>query len=96
MKEENIEEIKQKIKEIIVDDLDVNINIEDISDEVSLYDDGLGLDSIAIVNFIVIIEKKFNISFNENEINASLFNNITELSNFISSKIKAETGRMCS
>lgn len=39
----------EKIKKIIVDNLDLNISIEDIRDSNSLYEDGLGLDSIAIV-----------------------------------------------
>jgi acyl carrier protein len=90
MKETNIEDIRQKIKSIIADDLDVNIDIKDIREDVSLYDDGLGLDSIAMVNFIVILEKKFNINFEENEISSKLFSNISDLAGFISSKIKAD------
>ena len=58
MKESSYEDVKSELKGIIVHDLDVNIKMEDIDDEVSLYDDGLGLDSISVINFIVLIEKK--------------------------------------
>lgn len=82
----NQEEIKSRIKTIIVEDLDASISMEEIQDSVSLYDDGLGLDSIAIINLIVLIEKKFGISINENEISARLFSNINTLAEFIGSK----------
>lgn len=88
MNEATNEEIKDRIRQIIAHDLDVNISIDDIRDDVSLYDDGLGLDSIAIVNFIVIIEKKFNISFDESEINSKLFSSITDLAGFVHTKVK--------
>lgn len=86
------EEVKDKVKAIITNDLDVNIDAADIDDEVSLYDDGLGLDSIAIINLIVLVEKKFDISFDENEISAKLFSNINSLASFIGAKLapKAE------
>ena len=90
MKETTKSDISLKIKHIIAEDLDVNIRLEDIADDASLYDDGLGLDSIAIVNFIVLVEKKFNISFGENDISTDLFSNIDVLAGFISGKIRAE------
>lgn len=87
MNEVTLAEIKEKIREIIANDLDVNIRIDEITDDASLYDGGIGLDSIAIVNFIVIIEKKFNISFDESEINAKLFNSINDLAGFVHTKV---------
>ncbi|UII27574.1 phosphopantetheine-binding protein [Fulvivirga maritima] len=83
------EEIKKKIRSIIANDLDANINEEDLSDDVSLYDGGIGLDSIAIINLIVELENKFDISFDETEINAQLFSNINSLADFISGKMNA-------
>ncbi|MDO6431636.1 phosphopantetheine-binding protein [Flavitalea sp. BT771] len=86
MKAFNPEEVKHQLKEIIVNDLDMSIDMQDIDDNASLYDDGLGLDSIAIINFIVLIEKKFGISFNENEISARLFSSINNLADFVGSR----------
>jgi acyl carrier protein len=87
MKAFNPEEVKHQLKEIIVNDLDMSIEMQDIDDNASLYDDGLGLDSIAIINFIVLIEKKFGISFNENEISARLFSSINNLADFVGTRI---------
>ena len=78
-----------RIKEIIANDLDMNITVEEIDDNASLYDDGLGLDSIAIINFIVLLEKRFDISFDDSEISARVFHNIRTLTDFIAAKLKA-------
>lgn len=83
------ETIRLRIKEIIANELDVNITVDKIDDNASLYDDGLGLDSIAIINFIVLLEKRFDISFDDSEISARVFHNIGSLTDFIASKLKA-------
>ena len=83
----NVETIKDMVRDIILNDLDSNINASDIRDDVSLYDDGLGLDSIAIINFIVLVEKKFEISFEESEISADLFSSINSVADFLHEKL---------
>ena len=85
-----MEETKQKIKDIIVKDLELSIKESDIQDEVSLYDGGIGLDSIAIINLIVELENQFGISFDEAEINAKLFSNINTLAEFIQTKTNSD------
>jgi acyl carrier protein len=85
-------DVKSKIKEIIAVDLDVNIKIEDINDDSSLHDDGLGLDSIAIINFIVLVEKQFEINFDETEISHQLFGSINKLAECVTSKINIREG----
>lgn len=80
--------IMNQLKEIIAHKLDVNLKLAEINENVSLYEDGLGLDSIAIVDLIVSIEKGFSISIQDEELNADLFKNLTTLANFIQGKIK--------
>lgn len=79
-------QIKSTLKEIISHDLELNIEKEDIEDHVSLNEEGIGLDSISIINFIVKIEKKFGFSFSEEEISIELFSSLNSLAAFISSK----------
>ncbi len=85
----NVNTIKDMVRDIILNDLDSNINASDIRDDISLYDDGLGLDSIAIINFIVLVEKKFEISFEESEISASLFSSINSVAEYLHEKLTA-------
>lgn len=80
--------IMNQLKEIIANKLDVNLKLDEIAENVSLYEDGLGLDSIAIVDLIVSIEKGFSISIKDEELNADLFKNLTTLADFIRDKIK--------
>jgi acyl carrier protein len=78
-----VEEIKSKLKDIIVKELDANISEESVRGDVSLYEDGIGLDSISIVNFIVLVEKSFDITFNDAQISTATFRNIDTLSEHI-------------
>lgn len=79
--------IMNQLKEIIANKLDVNLKLDEIAENVSLYEDGLGLDSIAIVDLIVSIEKGFSISIKDEELNADLFKNLTTLADFIRGKV---------
>ena len=82
------EAIVNQLKDIIVNQLDVNLTYDEIDETVSLFEDGLGLDSIAIVNLIVSIEKKFSIKIPDDELNADLFANLTVLAEFVTQKLK--------
>jgi len=82
--------IMLKVKEIIANDLDTGIAIEDLRDESSLYEDGIGLDSINIVNLIVLIEQRFNVNFEPEEITAAMFSNIKSLAAHIEAKLSLE------
>jgi acyl carrier protein len=78
--------IEQKLKEIIANELDVNMDIDEIDSEISLYEDGVGLDSISIVNLIVQIEEKFQIEFLEADMNSGTFSSISALAKYIQAK----------
>ncbi|MBN9384570.1 MAG: hypothetical protein J0H74_27700 [Chitinophagaceae bacterium] len=94
MQEPTIGYIKEKIREILVNDLDANIDPASLRDDLSLYDDGLGLDSIAIINFIVLVEQKFDITFEGEEISSKLFGNINNLAEFIEVKLRSQVDKV--
>lgn len=80
------QEIITKLKDLIVYELDINVKREELSDDSPLLEGGIGLDSISIVNLIVLIEKNFNIRFQDEEITMDLFSDLDTLSSFIESK----------
>ena len=80
-------ELISQLKTIIADELDVNLTIEEIADNVSLFEEGLGFDSIAIVEFISAIEKQFDIEFDDSELDPQNFQSLQVLADLISSKI---------
>ena len=80
--------IVDQLKDIIANKLDVNLAYDRIDENVSLFEDGLGLDSIAIVDLIVSIESTFSISIEDGELNADLFKNLNVLSEYVRNKLK--------
>jgi len=61
------EEVKQKVKEILIDESQLRgIGLDDISEDAHLIDD-LGLDSTDLVSVIFGIEEAFDISISDEE-----------------------------
>ncbi|MEW6605981.1 MAG: phosphopantetheine-binding protein [bacterium] len=58
----SIDEIKKRLKQLIVERLRLKIKLEEIEDEAPLFVEGLGLDSIEALEIIVGIEEEFNIT----------------------------------
>lgn len=82
--------ILDKLRLILVRDLDVNLKLEDIAVDVPLYEGGIGLDSISIVNLIGLTETHFNFHFEDNEISPLIFANLNALCSFILKKTESE------
>lgn len=80
-------EIIARLKQIIVEELDVNLKLEEIDETVSLFEDGIGLDSVAIMDFVTLIEERFGFQFSDSELNIDSFRNLQILANFISIKV---------
>ncbi|MCK5898594.1 MAG: acyl carrier protein [Methylococcales bacterium] len=74
------------LKQIIADELDVDIKIADIGNEMPLLEDGIGLDSVAVMEFIVLIEKKFDFKFSDDELTFEPFTDLNTLADFIAKK----------
>jgi len=80
-------EIIQQIKEIIVKNFEIAIKPEQLTDTQSLLQDGLGFDSVFLVEFLSLIEEHFNIEFIDDELVPESFNNIKTIAEIISKKI---------
>lgn len=82
--------IIDKLKKIIAEELDVNLNREDIDENTPLLESGeeksLELDSITIVELISLIEQGFEIEFSDSELNPENFANLKILADYITSK----------
>ncbi len=76
-------DIIQQIKHILVDDMQLNVVCDEIPDDYSLLESGLGLDSILIAELIARIEDRFGLQFDERVMNSELFNNLTLLAGFV-------------
>lgn len=81
-----IDKIVARLKHIIAEELDVNLRIEEIDETAFLFEEGIGLDSVAIMDFLVLIEEHYGFQFSDEELNIELFRNLQILAEFISTK----------
>lgn len=81
-----MEIIVEQLKNIIADQLDANIKRAEITLDVSLLEDGLGLDSIMLVELISLVEENFSFQFAEDELDLNIFTNIQTLAAFVATK----------
>jgi acyl carrier protein len=73
----------EKVKRIVVEDLDVNLAYEDLDETVPLFEEGLGLDSVVLVELISFIEKRFNIELGDEALNMDTFKNLRSVAQVI-------------
>lgn len=83
-------DVIDRLKKIMVKELDVNLKEEEIKEDASFFEDGLGLDSIAIVDLICLIEDHFGFQFLDSELGVELFTSLNTLGSFISNKINSK------
>ncbi len=85
-----MENLKQEIKELIVNSLELeDISPENIKDDEAIFGSGLGLDSIDALELGIAIKKKFGVKFSsENEGNKKYFASVNALAAYISSEME--------
>ena len=83
--------IVNQLKTIMAEELDVNLKVDEIDENVSLLEDGLGLDSIAIVELITLVEQHFDFQFSDSDLTPDSFSSLNVLADFISAKLSSQT-----
>ena len=76
-------EVVDQIKELIASELDMNIEKAEIGENDSLFEDGLGLDSVAIVEFITLLEDRFQFHFSEMDLTKEMFRNVSTVADSV-------------
>ncbi len=80
-------ELVTQLKTIIAEELDANLTVEEIDDNAPLLEEGLGFDSVQIVEFISAVENHFDIEFDDSELDPDNFKSLQVLANLISTKV---------
>jgi len=76
--------LKLELKTKIIEALNLeDINIEDVSDDDSLFGDGLGLDSIDALEFIVLLESNYGIKIADPSEGRDIFQSVNSLAEYI-------------
>ncbi len=82
-------ELKQRVKELIVRQLKLEMDPTEIKDAAPLFGesaDGLGLDSIDALELVLGVEKEFGIKVQDEEVGVQAFASVDALCDFIRSK----------
>ena len=66
-----------------MEDMQLNVVRDEIPDDYSLLESGLGLDSILIAELISRIEDRFGLQLDDRVLDAELFNNLSLLAGFV-------------
>jgi len=78
-----VDEIKTQVKEAIVKSLRLAIPAGEIKDDVPLFGDGLGLDSVDALQLILEIERKFGVTVSNEEVGSRVLRSVNTIADFI-------------
>jgi acyl carrier protein len=76
-------DLKEEIKRAIVRSLRLPMAPEDIEDGVSLFGEGLGLDSIDVLELVLEIERTFGVSITDEQTGAKVLRSVNSIAEYI-------------
>ncbi len=83
--------IFEVIKDIVAERMELDIESNKINSETKLMEDGLGLDSISMLDIVAALEDRFDILIEDDDLNFDIFKNVGSLTKFTSSMIERKT-----
>jgi acyl carrier protein len=86
------DEVLEGIKRIVAEDLDLNLAYENIDETVPLFEEGLALDSVILVELISFIEKRFDIELSDEVLNMDTFKNLQSVARVIREQLAKQKG----
>ena len=81
-----LETLKAEIKRAIVRSLRLPMTPEEISDSSPLFGDGLGLDSIDVLELVLEIERSFGVAISDEQTGQKVLGSVDTIADFIVSQ----------
>ncbi|MCB9741383.1 MAG: acyl carrier protein [Alphaproteobacteria bacterium] len=75
--------VEQELARILAEELDLKIERARITPTAPLFEGGLGLDSIALVELIGLVEENFNVFFEDDELTMETFQDLRTLAKLV-------------
>jgi acyl carrier protein len=75
--------LKADIKQAIVRSLRLPITVEDIADDMPLFGEGLGLDSIDVLELVLELERSFGVSIGDEQTGVEVLRTVDTIAAFI-------------
>jgi acyl carrier protein len=82
--------VLDRIRRIVIEDLDLNLTYEDLGETVPLFEEGLALDSVILVELISFIEERFDIQLQDEMLNTETFKNLQSIARLIREQLTAQ------
>lgn len=79
-------ELNTQIKEAIVRSLRLPISSQEIGDDMSLFEGGLGLDSIDVLELVLEIERQFGVAIADEQIGREVLQSVNAIAKFVQSQ----------
>lgn len=82
-----MQQLKESLKKQIVEHLNIkDVRPEDIGDDMPLFKEGLGLDSIDALELIVLLQKYYGIKLSPEDNGPTIFRSVSSIAEYITSK----------
>jgi acyl carrier protein len=81
-----LDPLKLEIKEAIVRCLRLPITVADIGDDMPLFGEGLGLDSIDVLELVLELERSFGVSIGDEKTGITVLKSVDTIAGFIVSQ----------
>jgi acyl carrier protein len=76
-------ELKQEVKQALVRSLRLPIPPEEIGDSMPLFGEGLGLDSIDVLELVLELERSFGVSITDEQTGTRVLRSVDAIADFI-------------
>ena len=84
------ERVEDRVKRVIVQVLELQIEPGEIGDDDQLFGGGVGLNSMATIEIIVGLETEFGIRVKDEDLRVELFDSVRSMSDYVKSVLPEE------
>ena len=81
------ERVKEKVKELVIRVLQVDVDPAEIAEDEPLFGDGLAADSMVALELVAAIEEEFAIEVTDAELRVELFESVVALADYVARKV---------